>query len=181
MLSSEAAPSRTGTGKHRDCGEAGQGKIRLGWGGRGWHDGRMEKDSSLAVFVYGSLVPGGSNWARFCEGRVADSKPVRVRGRVYQLRDGYLALAMEGEDLRWIRGWRLVLRNAAVLQNFDRLEGFEAARPSEQNDYQRVRAACFTDDDSAAPAALGEAWVYVMTPAQLARAGAVEIFSIPPT
>lgn len=141
----------------------------------------MRDNVDLAVFVYGSLVPRGSNWARFCEGRVAESTPARVRGRAYQLHDGYLALATEGEDLRWIRGWRLVLRDDAVLQNFDRLEGFEAARSPEQNDYQRVRAACFADDDSAASASLGEAWVYVMTPAQLARAGAVEIFSIPPT
>jgi gamma-glutamylcyclotransferase (GGCT)/AIG2-like uncharacterized protein YtfP len=141
----------------------------------------MKDDVDLAVFVYGSLVPGGSYWARFCEGKVVASQRARVRGRMYQQRDGYLALAIEGEGLRWIEGWRLVLRDETVLQNFDQLEGFESARPSAQNDYQRVRTACFAEDDSAAPASLGEVWVYVMTPAQLARAGAVEIFSIPPT
>jgi len=162
-------------------GGAAKEKSGLGGAVRGGRMAGMEEDAKLAVFVYGSLVPGGSYWGRYCEGKVVAKERARVRGRIYQGRDGYLALAIDGDGLRWIRGWRLILRDETCLQNFDRLEGFDAARPAEQNDYQRVRTACFADDKAAAPAPLGEAWVYIMTPAQFTRAGALEIFSIPQT
>ena len=100
-------------------------------------------------------------------------------GRMYQARDGYLALTIVGEGRWWISGWRLELREEAHLMDFDGLEGFDPRRRPEQNEYERVRMECLADDGSAAPTSQGEAWVYVMTPAQLARAGAVEIFSIP--
>ena len=129
--------------------------------------------------MYGSLVPGGSYWARYCEGKVATQARARVLGRIYQTRDGYLALAFASGGTRWIGGWRLVLRDEAALMDIDRLEGYEAAHAPEQNEYERVRVECFADDEPVAP--MGSAWVYIMTPAQLARAGAVEIFSMPPT
>ncbi len=141
----------------------------------------------LALFVYGSLMPGASNWKRYCEHRVAELQPARVRGRLYQLSDGYLALALPGapdsgletrnpkpEPLPWVRGWRLVLRSEAALREIDRLEDFDPARPLAENVYLRTRLECFADG-APPPASLGEAWVYTMTAARLAHEGAVEL------
>ncbi len=126
-------------------------------------------------------MPGGSYWARYCEGKVTAQQRARVRGRIFRGQDGYLALATDTEQPRWIPGWVLTLRDEAALRDFDLLENFDAARPPAHNDYQRERIEYFADDDSPAPTALGEAWVYVMTSAQLARAGADEILTIPQT
>ncbi len=133
----------------------------------------------LALFVYGSLMPGAANWRRYCEHRVAELAPARVRGRLYKLSDGYLALEQPPADpaaldsLPWVRGWRLVLHNAEVLRAIDRLEDFDPVRLVAENGYLRERIACFGDDAATAP--LGDAWVYTMTPARLAREGAVEM------
>ena len=131
----------------------------------------------LALFVYGSLKPGEQNWKRFCEGRVAELQPARVRGHLYKCSDGYLAMGepagQPGDP--WVRGWRLVLHNETDLRNIDRLEGFDPDRPMESNVYLRMRVDCFADDAAATPASVGKAWVYTMTPAQLAHEGAVEI------
>jgi gamma-glutamylcyclotransferase (GGCT)/AIG2-like uncharacterized protein YtfP len=135
----------------------------------------------LHVFVYGSLMPGGSYWARYCAGKVTAQQRARVHGRIFCGHDGYLALTTAIDDLRWVPGWVLTLRDESVLRDFDQLEDFDAGRAPEQNDYQRVRVNYFADDDSPAPTALGEAWAYVMTETQLARAGAMEIFAVPPT
>lgn len=135
----------------------------------------------LALFVYGSLMPGAANWQRYCEHRVAELHPARARGRLYQLSDGYLAMAQpetagaKRETLPWVRGWLLVLRSEAALQDIDRLEDFDPARPLEENVYLRTRIECFADGAAANPASLGEAWVYTMTAARLAHEGAVEL------
>jgi len=134
-------------------------------------------DMDLALFVYGSLKPGQQNWKRYCEGHVAELQAARVRGNLYKCSDGYLAMGQPASPPgdSWIRGWRLVLHDEATLRNIDRLEGFDPGRPLASNVYLRVRTACFADDAAPAPAALGEAWTYIMTPAQLAHEGAVEI------
>ncbi|MGH9595098.1 MAG: gamma-glutamylcyclotransferase family protein, partial [Bryobacteraceae bacterium] len=131
-------------------------------------------DMDLALFVYGSLMPGARNWKRYCEGHVAELHQARLRGRLYKLSDGYLAMTLD-ENGPWVRGWLLLLRCEATLHNIDRLEEFDPARPPENNVYLRVRANCFADDNSPQPAELGEAWTYIMSPAQLAREGAVEV------
>jgi gamma-glutamylcyclotransferase (GGCT)/AIG2-like uncharacterized protein YtfP len=133
----------------------------------------MKPDMDLALFVYGSLMPGGRHWKRYCEHRVAELQPAQVRGRLYKLSDGYLALgepAGQAED-PWVRGWRLVLHSVGVLHSIDRLEDFAEGRASEENAYLRTRVACFAEDGQTV---LGEAWVYTMTPTRLAFEGAVE-------
>jgi gamma-glutamylcyclotransferase (GGCT)/AIG2-like uncharacterized protein YtfP len=93
--------------------------MRLGAGGVFGTIQPMQPEQDLALFVYGSLKPGESNWKRYCEGRVAELHPARVRGRLYQLSDGYLALT-QPETHSWVRGWRLVLRSAEALREIDR-------------------------------------------------------------
>ncbi len=141
----------------------------------------MSSKSDLAIFVYGSLQPGESNWPRYCEGHVAERQRACIRGRLYRLSDGYLALGEletqnpKPETLPWVCGWRLVLRSEAALRNIDRLEEFDPAGPPEKNVYLRVRTTCFVDNGAAEPTPLGEVWTYTMTPAQLAKEGAVEV------
>jgi len=137
----------------------------------------MNRKNDLALFVYGSLQPGESYWTRYCEGRVVEQQRARVRGRLYRLSDGYLALR-EPAGLPqdpWIRGWRLVLRDETALHNIDRLEEFDPAGPPEKNVYLRVRTACFADDGAEKPMQLGEAWIYVMAPVQLEQFGARDV------
>ncbi|MGH8336121.1 MAG: gamma-glutamylcyclotransferase family protein, partial [Gammaproteobacteria bacterium] len=147
-------------------------------GGLGWHNSCVNADMDLALFVYGSLKPGATNWKRYCEHHVAELQPARVRGRLYKFSDGYLALGEPAGRRQdpWVRGWRLVLRSEEALWNIDRLEDYDSTKPLEENVYLRVRVACFDDEEkSTEPAPLGEAWVYTVTPARLAFEGAVEI------
>ncbi len=73
---------------------------------------------------------------------------------------------------RWIPGWVLTLRDVAALRAIDGLEGFAEGRAEGDNEYQRVRGEFFAEDGPE-PEVAGEAWGYVMTAGQLARAGAV--------
>ncbi|MGE9290015.1 MAG: gamma-glutamylcyclotransferase family protein [Puniceicoccales bacterium] len=98
----------------------------------GWFDG-------LRVFVYGTLKPGGFYWPRFCEGKVEQWVPARVRGSVYHLPVGYPAAHFDRNE-GWIEGVVLELSDVAALRGLDSLEGFDPGNPrSEQNDYRRLR------------------------------------------
>lgn len=150
-------------------------KAKAAWrAGKGWHTLCMKTEMDLALFVYGSLIPGGAYWKRYCEQYVVEQQPAQVRGRLYQLSDGYLALGEPAGQLDdpWVRGWRLVLRNTEALTNIDRLEDFAEGRPLEENAYLRVRVSCFGKDGATA---LGQAWIYTMTPTRLAFEGAVAV------
>jgi gamma-glutamylcyclotransferase (GGCT)/AIG2-like uncharacterized protein YtfP len=137
----------------------------------------VPQETDLVVFVYGSLQPGGRNWARFCAGKVVAQQPARVRGTLYRQRDGFPALTLD--EQWWAHGWRLELRDPAALAGFDRLEDYSADRPPEKNDYQRVRTECFAleDESGSAPLSLGPVWIYIMTAARLAEVGAVVLAS----
>jgi gamma-glutamylcyclotransferase (GGCT)/AIG2-like uncharacterized protein YtfP len=134
----------------------------------------VKQETDLAVFVYGSLQPGGRNWARYCEGKVVAQQRARVRGKLYRLRDPFPAVLLD--DNQWTHGWQLVLRDADALRWFDELENFVATRPPEQNEYQRVRTACFAEtENDTGSTSLGEAWIYIMTPERIAAENGVEI------
>ena len=158
-------------------------KILLGAFGGEWHNEGVSVKIDLQLFVYGSLVPGGEYWGRFCEGKVVARRKARVWGRLFRSREGYLALALAEERSAlsferlpvWIPGWVLTLRDGAALRAIDGLEGYAEGRAEEKNDYQRVRVACYAPGGEAEPEALGEAWCYVMTAGQLTRAGAATI------
>jgi gamma-glutamylcyclotransferase (GGCT)/AIG2-like uncharacterized protein YtfP len=159
----------------------------------------MNESADLTVFVYGTLKPGGRAWARLCEGKVADAKPARVRGRLYHLSAGYPALRDDSknaesatressggpvpaaDETNWVHGWRLVLRDAAALRAFDEWEEFDPARNPGDNTYNRIKISFFSEakasPKSAEPEYLGGAWVYVMAPARIAAMGGVEVSS----
>ncbi|UGY91317.1 gamma-glutamylcyclotransferase family protein [Streptomyces gobiensis] len=109
----------------------------------------------LPVFVYGTLRPGGSNYAWALRGRTACEEPARMRGLALYEGPGYpYAVApAEGE----VHG-ELVLpapaRYAEVLRVLDRLEGYAPGAPD--NLYERVTAEAVRPDGSTV-----RAWVYL--------------------
>ena len=123
----------------------------------------MRKGEDLAVFVYGTLMPGERSWAEHCEGRVVEMKRARVRGRLYDLKAaGYPAMAMEEgnskfkiEDSKmmgeagdgWVKGWWLRLKDEAALRGLDAWEGYEAGRLYSENEYERVRVECWGEEN----------------------------------
>lgn len=116
------------------------------------------------VFVYGTLKPGGRYWPEFCAGKLA-AEPVaaKIRGELHDLHVGYPGLLLKGD--KWVMGYVLELAEAADFLRLDFLEGYEPGRPEAENEYNRLRVACF----STAGKALGEVWAYEMTAATMAR------------
>jgi gamma-glutamylcyclotransferase (GGCT)/AIG2-like uncharacterized protein YtfP len=116
-----------------------------------------------AVFVYGTLKPGGHNWPRFCEGKVSEERPAKIRGELYDLHVGYPGMLLRGQD--WVRGYVLTLPADSDFLELDRLEGFVPGRAESKNEYNRLRVPCF----SVAGVSLGEVWAYEMTVATMRR------------
>lgn len=119
----------------------------------------------LYVFVYGTLKPGECNYDRYCGAYGAIATPARVQGRLYDLGVGYPAMTLEEG---WVQGYHLAFADAAALDPLDQLEGYCPNRPAEANDYQRLLRPIWPLPTAAAPQSLGQAWVYLMTPTQLA-------------
>lgn len=114
--------------------------------------------SDLSVFVYGTLKPGGHYWHRFCDGRVCGQTPARIRGELYDLGCGYPGAVFN--EAGWIEGMVLEFRQAADLAAVDVLEGYQAERPIERNEYQRRQVSCFSPSEEP----LGPAWAYEVNP-----------------
>lgn len=106
------------------------------------------------VFVYGTLKPGGHYWPEFCEGKVAAPRPAKVRGTLYDLHLGYPGLRLSGTD--WVHGYLLTFWKDADFLRLDELEGYNPSRPDSENEYTRLRVACFSPDGEP----IGEAWTY---------------------
>ncbi len=115
------------------------------------------------VFVYGTLKPGGHYWPRFCEGRVSETQPAKVRGELYDLHVGYPGIVFRGDT--WVQGCLLTFPKGQDLQQLDWLEGYAANRPMDQNEYIRLKVPCFTTEG----APLGDFWAYEITDATLQR------------
>ncbi|HAV12455.1 MAG TPA: hypothetical protein DCX06_03010 [Opitutae bacterium] len=111
----------------------------------------------FTVFVYGTLKPGGHYWPRFCEGKVSEVQPAKIRGELYDLHLGYPGLLLRGD--RWVQGCLLTFASRQDLEQLDWLEGYEANRPMEQNEYIRLKVPCYTP----AGESLGDFWAYEMT------------------
>jgi gamma-glutamylcyclotransferase (GGCT)/AIG2-like uncharacterized protein YtfP len=109
----------------------------------------VDGHKGVRVFVYGSLLPGLSNYG-VIEPYLLASKPGRIRGRLVNY-GPYPALLLEGDQ--FVRGkWMDVA--ASGLSALDVLEGFIGIE--ELNDYERV---WITDvDDSGL-----SGWVYIWT------------------
>lgn len=100
------------------------------------------------VFVYGTLLPGESNHAVALP-YLEETRPGRVRGRLYNVGDLYPALVPDAAA-GWVIGDWLRLRKEA-LPLLDALEDYRG--PGEDNEYERIRI----EDGEAG---LG-GWVYV--------------------
>lgn len=121
-------------------------------------------NSDLKVFVYGTLKPGGHYWPEFCEGKLA-AAPVaaKIHGELYDLHVGYPGLLLKGD--KWVKGYLMEMATEADFLRLDYLEGYVPGRPEAENEYNRLRVACFSPEGEP----LGEVWAYEMTVATMAR------------
>jgi gamma-glutamylcyclotransferase (GGCT)/AIG2-like uncharacterized protein YtfP len=115
----------------------------------------------LRVFVYGTLKPGQSNYARYCGDRVLQSQEAQVQGKLFDLPLGYPAMA-PGED--WVKGYLLCFQNPTILRELDELEDYVSDRDPIENEYERRWVEVFDLQFSA----LGSAWAYFMEPEKIA-------------
>jgi gamma-glutamylcyclotransferase (GGCT)/AIG2-like uncharacterized protein YtfP len=117
--------------------------------------------SSLKLFVYGTLMPGGVGYQQFCIGRVLQAQSAIASGRLYALPAGYPAMTL-GEG--WVRGFMLEFRQAGVLAQLDEYEDYDPQRSPAENLYYRELLPIFTPDETP----LATAWIYLMQSNQVA-------------
>jgi len=115
------------------------------------------KSSDLSVFVYGTLKPGGRYWPEFCEGKVDEPVPARIRGALYDLHLGYPGLLLTGKD--WVQGHVLTFNTEKDFLRLDYLEGYEPGRAYSKNEYIRKRVPAYSTEGDP----LGEVWAYEIT------------------
>ncbi|MEM8504871.1 MAG: gamma-glutamylcyclotransferase [Cyanobacteria bacterium P01_D01_bin.1] len=121
-----------------------------------------ELNPELAVFIYGTLKPGGRYHIRFCGRYLTEAIPAMAKGRLYDFPYlGYPAMT-EGED--WVKGYLLRFVQSAetcasILQGLDRLEGYSPERNDFGNEYLRCEVQVFDVEQQP----LQVAWGYVMT------------------
>ena len=120
----------------------------------------------LRVFVYGTLKPGQSNYARYCGDRVIHVQEAQVQGKLFDLPLGYPAMTT-GED--WVRGYLLQLQDPTILQKLDELEDYVCERDLMENEYERRWIEVFDFEFFS----LGAAWAYFMEPAKVAHFGGI--------
>ena len=119
--------------------------------------------SNLSVFVYGTLKPGGRYWPEFCEGKVGEPVPGKIRGVLYDLRLGYPGLLLKNEG--WAYGHILTFKAEKDFLRLDYLEGYDPNRPYAANEYIRKIAPVYSRKGEP----LGKAWAYEITEHVLER------------
>lgn len=117
--------------------------------------------TEYSVFVYGTLKPGGHYWPQFCEGRVSSVVAAKIRGQLFDLHLGYPGLRLAGEN--WVQGFVLTFESQFDFDRVDELEGYVAQRPASENEYNRLKVACFSPEGDA----LGDMWTYEVSPVVL--------------
>ena len=120
----------------------------------------MKPESRLKVFVYGTLKPGEANFAAYCGSHVQSQQEAYVKGILYALPVGYPAM-MEGENK--VQGVLLKFNSAKILQNLDRLEGYQPQQVFDLNEYYRRLVSVYGKGDRI----IDQAWAYFMTPAKI--------------
>lgn len=120
----------------------------------------------LRVFVYGTLKPGQSNYARYCGNRVLQSQEAQVQGKLFDLPLGYPAMT-PGEG--WVKGYLLCFQDPNILTELDELEDYRSDRDPIENEYER----CWVEVFDLRLSPLGAAWAYFMEPAKIAYLGGV--------
>ncbi|MEM8867288.1 MAG: gamma-glutamylcyclotransferase family protein [Verrucomicrobiota bacterium] len=126
-------------------------------------------ESTYSVFVYGTLKPGGFYWPRFCEGKVSDVRPARIRGSLFDLHVGYPGLILGGDT--WVEGYVLTFPNEADFLQLDYLEDYSPDRPKDENEYHRLKVGCFGENGET----IGDVWVYEMPEETVQRFGGTRI------
>ena len=112
--------------------------------------------SMLNVFVYGTLKPGEVNYQFYCQNKVRSHTPGYTRGNLYDLPLGYPGMT-EGENK--VQGVLLTFGDFGVLQDLDRLEGYQEQREVSLNEYYRQLVPVYSQKDEF----LGKAYAYFMT------------------
>jgi gamma-glutamylcyclotransferase (GGCT)/AIG2-like uncharacterized protein YtfP len=125
---------------------------------------------ALQLFVYGTLKPGEANYDLYCGDRVLSAQKVYTWGELYHLSLGYPGLTV-GD--RKVYGILLRFRDDSVLEQIDRLEGYDPSRPPEENEYQRCRLPLFDLSDRF----YTEAWGYRMATSKVHQYRGVLILS----
>jgi gamma-glutamylcyclotransferase (GGCT)/AIG2-like uncharacterized protein YtfP len=120
--------------------------------------------SSLKLFVYGTLMPGGEGYQQFCAGRVFQAQPAIAQGQLYALPAGYPAMTL-GEG--WVQGFMLEFEQADVLAQLDEYEDYDPQRSPADNLYCRELLPIFTLDQTP----LATAWIYLMPSNQVVALG----------
>jgi gamma-glutamylcyclotransferase (GGCT)/AIG2-like uncharacterized protein YtfP len=120
----------------------------------------MPQASSLKLFVYGTLMPGGVGYRQFCAGQVSQAQPAIANGQLYALPAGYPAMTL-GKG--WVRGFMLEFEHTEVLAQLDEYEDYDPQRSPAENLYYRQVLPIFTPDE----APLTIAWIYLMQSEQV--------------
>ena len=120
----------------------------------------MKDRASLKVFVYGTLKPGEANYYRYCDGHVVFQQEAYTKGILYDLPFGYPAMT-EGKNQ--VRGVLLTFEDPNILDNLDRLEGYQPQRAANLNEYYRCLIPVYSSNDQL----LDRAWAYFMTPVKV--------------
>lgn len=115
----------------------------------------MTPPQSLRVFVYGTLKPGKIYYQKYCEGRAIETQAAIALGKLFALPFGYPAMT-EGEDA--VHGFVLSFTDRSIMTELDELEGYQAGRSIDQNDYERKWIEVFNPSFES----MGWVWAYVM-------------------
>jgi gamma-glutamylcyclotransferase (GGCT)/AIG2-like uncharacterized protein YtfP len=110
----------------------------------------------LKVFVYGTLKPGKSNYAVYCQGKVIAEIKAYTWGKLYDLPVGYPAM-IKGNNP--IEGYLLTFADPTVLNDLDYLEDYDPKLPITENGYYREIVPIYQPSGEL----LTEAWTYFMT------------------
>lgn len=125
-----------------------------------------QKFKLLKIFVYGTLKPGGSNYSAYCSGKVMQAQAVIAQGILFELPAGYPAMTL---GAGWVQGSLLWFQDRQMLEQLDYLEDYDPSRSPDKNLYHRQQIQVF--DPSQQP--LGDAWVYLMSPAKIQCLGGI--------
>lgn len=120
--------------------------------------------SRFRVFVYGTLKPGECNYQRYCAGRICQQQQAIAYGQLFDLPLGYPAMTPGSLP---VYGAVLEFDDPKLIRLLDELEDYDPSRPAAENEYERVMRPVFSLQGQA----LGQAWMYLMTPQQARHLG----------
>jgi gamma-glutamylcyclotransferase (GGCT)/AIG2-like uncharacterized protein YtfP len=120
------------------------------------------------IFVYGTLKPDESAYAKYCAPYVTQTQTALMQGQLFHLPQGYPAMTV-GD--RWVTGALLTLRDETAIAHIDQFEDYDPTRPPASNLYQRLRRPVFATTQTP----LGTAWAYLMAAERVTALGGMPI------